>query len=67
MNEINGKIFTNNKTGYRYMVLNEVIDCTNSREDQSEPMILYTGVGVDDTDWYVRDRAEFFIKFTEAE
>ena len=64
MINVNGKIFANNKTNNKYMVLNKVIDCTNTRD--GEQSIVYASVDcVEDNNWYVREEQEFFAKFTE--
>ena len=64
MNDINMKMFKNNKTGNKYAALNTAIDCTNSQNEQY--MVVYTPVDCLNDAWYVRSSAEFFMKFTEV-
>ena len=63
MTNMNGKIFVHNKTGNKYMVLNEAIDSTNIRNDLD--VIIYAPIDSPDTAWYVREYYEFMDKFTE--
>lgn len=65
MTEMNGKIFVNNKTGNKYMVLNEGVDATNQRD--GTPVVIYARIDSDDNNWYVREYYEFMDKFTEQQ
>lgn len=56
-------LYKNNKNGKVYEVLNtDVIDATNSINDSGREMVLYKDY---DGVLYVRDREEFFSKFTK--
>jgi len=53
----------NDKNKKVYIVLNNhVIDCTNSANDK--PMVLYRDL---DGTMYVREYAEFYVKFTPVD
>lgn len=57
-------IYTHNKTGVKYILLSQAIDCTNERT--GAPTAIYCKAE-DTTVLYVRDFFEFKEKFTLSE
>lgn len=57
------RIYVNKKNGKKYLVLGNVINCTNVQDGQK--MILYksTEIGDDEVKYFVREEEEFFNKF----
>ena len=59
-------IWINNKTKTEYVIVAEVIDCTN--RDEGTKMFAYIEDSIDGYDKvFVRDQQEFFEKFTRKE
>lgn len=56
-------IYLHNKTGNKYLLVSQAIDCTNARE--GVPMAVYCRLD-DRTALYVRDFFEFKEKFTKS-
>jgi len=54
--------FIHKKTGNRYMVIGECLNCTNANDGQE--MVIYTN---SDYKVFVRERAEFLEKFIREE
>lgn len=50
------------KTGTIYLLIEEIIDCTNSEKDK--PMILYMNL---DGKKFVREKSEFWMKFSSID
>lgn len=50
------------KTGKVYLIIREIIDCTNSENDK--PMILYMNL---DGMMFVREKSEFWYKFSSID
>lgn len=62
------KIYVHTKTGNKYLVIHrELVNSTNAQDGQR--MVLYTAQNTDQGHgpWYVREEAEFDLKFTPAE
>jgi hypothetical protein len=57
-------IYTNNKTGKRYQLLAQGVDCTNSRD--GTPVAIYSPE-IDKTQIFAREEKEFFAKFSATD
>lgn len=58
------KVFKNKKNGNNYKILYEARDCTNSRDGAK--VLVYCPVD-NESQVFVRDKAEFHEKFIEVE
>lgn len=57
-------LYKHNKSGNHYVVLSEVINCTNAQDGQT--LVLYQSFGMDNLK-FVREKSEFLKKFTPLE
>jgi hypothetical protein len=57
-------IWRNNKNNHLYKVLHYANDCTNSRDGNK--VIVYTPANGESEAVFVRDEAEFLLKFTRT-